>query len=326
VFSISRMLSGFLKANKSPDGGNQRGAFTSEETDMVDFTFNGTDTQILKSDIAWLKLRLDRGRKEKFAEFSKLTPSLARLLLTMNGSNRHMSEYRARSYAKDISEGRWQVNGETLAVSSCGHLNDGQHRCNAVIIADTPIDALFTFGVSYESRLTTDTGAVKGAGDFLGMEGIQNANNLAAIAHLLLIIEKNGKYVSGINYVHITKSEVRERVESDPGVERSFIAVRQKNASKLASLTVLAVCHYLLSKVDSDKADHFMTSLISGAELKDRDPIYVAREKLIDPYKRLNKNEQLKTILSAWNSWRSGRMVRTIVHLMKKGEVLPEIK
>lgn len=293
---------------------------------MADFTFNGTDKQISKSDIAWLKLRLDRGRKEKFAEFAPLTPSLARLLLTMNGSNRTYRETRAKLYAKDILESRWQVNGETISISSCGHLNDGQHRCYAVVIADRAIDVLFTFGVSYESRLTTDTGKSKQAGDFLGMEGMKNANHLAAIAGQIILIEANGKVATGKNMIVPTKSEIRERVEYDGDIEKSFLAVRQKNAGKVSSLTTLSVAHYMLAKRDRAAADTFITKLISGAELKDRDPIFTAREKLIGPYGRLNKNEQLKTMISAWNNWRAGRTARSLVHSIKKGEKLPEIK
>lgn len=292
---------------------------------MSDFTVDGTNHQIKPQDVAWLKLRLDRGEKEKFAEFGALTPSLARLLLDLNSSNRPIRESRAEKYAKDIIAGRWETNGETITVSSCCHLNDGQHRCRAVVIANKPIDVVFSFGVSFESRLTTDTGAAKTTGDFLGMEGIRNGTNLSAIASAVIDYENFGK-ISSTAAAKATKSEVRERVVCDDGIEKSFLAVRQTGAARIASYTVLGMAHYIFSQVDVFAADQFVEKLISGAELKQRDPIWVAREKLLDPYKRINKNEQLKCIFMAWNNWRAGKTVRTLTHTIKKGEKLPEVR
>lgn len=327
VLWVKRLGAAILRPIKNPAGGSQQGLVLSisEEANMGDFTIDGTDRQIKPHDVAWLQLRLDRGRREKFAEFGLLTPSLAKLLLSINGSNRPIRETRAEQYAKDILAGRWETNGEAVAISSCGNLNEGQHRCTAVIIANKPIEVVFSFGVSYESRLTTNTGAPKTAGDFLGMDGVKNANNLAAIASGVIDYEGFGK-LSTTAVSKPTKSEVRERVMCDDGIERSFLAVRKKGAGRIASNSILGMAHYIFSEVDADAADEFFDKLISGAELKQRDPIHVAREKLIDPYKRLNKNEQLKCIFMAWNNWRAGKTVRTLTHTIKKGEKLPEVR
>lgn len=328
--SLNRIRAFLCPQTKNPAGGSQQGFdfTTAGEVEMkhsAHSNTNGAFTQTSKASLAWLNLRLNRGVKEKFAEFGVLTPDLAAVLLNLKSDNRGLTELNVDQYARDIVAGRWHLNGEPIILSSCGKLNNGQHRCHAVIRTGKNIPALFVFGVSHESRLTTDQGKQKTAGDYLAMGGVLNANNLAAIAGAVLQYEQLGRMALG-GTERPNKSEVRERVVSDPNIERSYKAVYKKGATKVATVKVLGVAHYIFSRVDEESADRFMASLISGAELRERDPIHVAREKLIDPFHRLNINEQLKTMFMAWNNWRAGKTVRSLTHSMQRGEQLPEVK
>lgn len=276
----------------------------------------------------WLDARLKRAQHEVFAEFGDLTPELAALLLDRNPpeENRILrASSTAARYARDITEGRWENNGESVVISADGLLNDGQHRCVAVLMAGKQIPVLFAFGVSRESRLTTDQGISKTAGDYLGMQGIQNSNHLAATAGMLIEIERHGKLISQAA-AKPNKSEIRERVLQDSDIEASFKFVRRKGAKRIASFTTLATAHYLFSQADADDADVFMDRLIEGTELKARDPVFVVREKLISREVRLNKNEQLKALIMAWNNFRAGKTVRTLTHRVQRGEKLPGVK
>ncbi len=273
----------------------------------------------------WLNDRLKRARREQFAEFGKLDPALAAKLLDLNIDNRTMRENTVVRYARDIESDRWAINGEPIIVSADGTLNDGQHRCGAVLKSGKPIYVLFVFGVSVESRLTTDQGVQKGAGDYLGMEGIKNPNNLAAIGSAILQFKRSRRFSSASSWLP-TKQEVREAVLKDRNIDYSFQTVRKKGASRLASYTVLGLAHYLFAEVDPNAADEFMDKLITGLELRSRDPIYVVREKLLTPNMRLTKNEQLKALIMAWNNWRARKTVRTLTHIVRKGEKMPEIR
>lgn len=326
--SIFKSILGMAQKSESPGGGNHQGFHSeaiSDGANMKNSTLDGSNKQVRSQDVAWLKLRLDRGEREMFAEFATLTPSLALALLSLNEGNRPIREYRVDSYARDMAAGRWQTNGETIGVSKCGRLIDGQHRLNAVVKSGASINTLFSFGCDYESRLTTDTGAPKMVGDFLGMEGIPNGNKIAAISVAVIEFEAHGKLIT-THYQRPTKAEIRDRAESDPAITESFRATRHKNASKIAGDQVLGLCYYLFSRISKDDADVFFKKLFSGAEMKERDPIHIAREKLLDPYKRLRKNEQLKCLFMAWNHHRKASTVRMLTHTIKKGEKLPELK
>lgn len=272
----------------------------------------------------WLKDKIKMSQHNQYAEFGDLTPDKAEVLQSINQENRSLSASTVNRYARDILDDRWSENGEPIIVSKDGFLNDGQHRCAAVMLAKKSIKTLFVFGLDHESRLTTNQGKSKTAGDYLGMQGIKNSNALAAIASLVLCIEKTGKTAQG--GMRPSRGEVREEVLKNNKIENAFDVIKKHGKSSITrGYTITSVAYYFLSNKDERQAGIFMWKLITGLELKDKDPIYVAREKLINSY-ILNKNEQLKTIFSAWNMWREGRKVKFIIHQIKKGEKLPFIR
>lgn len=270
----------------------------------------------------WLDEMIKLGRRGPNSVVGKITPELAAELLLANDGNRSVKETAVTTYAADMASGRWAFNGEPIIVADSGALNDGQHRCHAVLRTGKTFDQVFVFGVDWESRLTTDQGGAKSAGDYLSMEGVVNGNNLAAIANHIIQIEKVGRLYPA---ARPTKGEVRERVNEDQDIDRSFRSVRHKGANRIAANSVLGCAHYLMAKVDQAAADEFMQHLIEGAELKKRDPILVVREKLLSPL-RLTPNEQLKALFMAWNNWRRRVEVRTITHSLGRGERLPVLK
>lgn len=274
----------------------------------------------------WLDAMINQSRNQVHTVHAKLTPDLAEALIARNDDNRGLKSYAVTRYAADMLDGRWEFNGEPIIVSNEGTMNDGQHRCHAVIESGVTIDAVFVFGVSRESRLTTDQGSQKTAGDYLAMEGIKNSNNLAAVAAAIMGIERFRKFISGVNHLMPSKSEIRERVMSDPGIEESFRFARQPGSNRVAPITLLSAMHYMASHIDRNDADVFLTKLIAGAELKERDPILVLREKLKDKSKRLNNNERMKAMIMAWNHWRRGSLVNSLRHTIHKGEKLPELR
>lgn len=273
----------------------------------------------------WLEDRIKKSGRKEFAEISLLTPEIAAQLLKRNPKNRTLKQATVERYARDIESDRFAFNGEPIIVSDTGELNDGQHRCHAVIYAQKPIKTLFMFGVPRESRTTVDQGTARTAGDYLGMDGVANSNHLAAIAGKVIEIERFGKLIS-VNADKPTKAEIVERAKADKGIAESFAFVHRTGAGRVSSYSLLGTAHYLLRKKGGADADTFIDRLIEGVELKARDPIFVAREKLISRDKRLNQNERMKTIIMAWNNYRARSSVKTLTHSVKKGDKLPEAR
>ncbi|WP_303713330.1 hypothetical protein [Brevundimonas naejangsanensis] len=133
---------------------------------------------------------IEQGRSGVFTVTTMLTPELARLLLANNPNNRpaqwgaNRGTRSVTAYAAMMARGEWMLNGSTIVVASTGELNDGQHRCEAVIIADTAVPVQIVFGVERHTRSTLDQGIARTGGGVLAMEGVKDANNwLALLLH-----------------------------------------------------------------------------------------------------------------------------------------------
>src|SRR5690606_5321337 len=74
-----------------------------------------------------------------------LTPDTAVRLLERNTLNRPLSDQHVKRIASQISAGKWRFNGDTIKLSECGDVLDGQHRLWAVIEAKKPVETLIVY-------------------------------------------------------------------------------------------------------------------------------------------------------------------------------------
>lgn len=264
------------------------------------------------TDTHWLESSIRMGRtKGHHSARTMLTPGLARALLDCNPANRPVTPSRVRSYARDIKEGRWVYNGESIVVSDDGLLNDGQHRCLAVIEADTPIDTAIVFGPSYDSRKTTDIGASKNAGSFLGMDGVPYAATIAGIVRNLIAYEQTG----GLNLAsRITNTEVLDRyaAQSPSFDESAKLTVRFSNRmARMLAPSVFGFCYHICRANSQEKADVYFEQLATGELLAHGDPALTIRNRLLAVGKA-SKQEKAELVLHGWNAFAKGQK-RTFV-------------
>lgn len=264
--------------------------------------FSGTNTAETRRMRAWLADRIRRGQTEVFSEVISLTPVLAELLLENNPDNRNLRHKKVETFATDIRNGDWPLNGETLKLSKEGLLNDGQHRCHAVISAGRPIPTIITFGVARETRMTVDQGAVRTAGNYLAMAGYECSNQMSAVSSMLWQMETLGRLSK---HEKPTKVQISQVANAHPGISDSIRAV-PSNARVGRSRSVLAFCHYLISRRAKLHADSFFLRLVLGDGLSRNDPIYHCRERLIGG-QRITQEEKVEIILRTWNAHRKGQ-------------------
>lgn len=287
-----------------------------------DELFSAGGAQDVRRAVAWLDDRLRRAAQDgPFSEQVLLTPALAELLLKRNPDNRSMRPLKVANYVADMKAGAWELNGESVKVSADGLLNDGQHRCQAVVNAGCAVKTMIVFGVERKTRTTLDQGAVRSPGDYLGMEGIKDANNVAAAAALLWQYE----HLQLVTYQDVkrpTKQQVKDTVAKYPQLMASVAFIPKKGALKAGGVSILAFCHYVFSLADTEAADHFVTKIVKGDGLQSRDPIYLARERIIGD-KKLRLGEKVELIFRAWNAARLGKRPSK---LQIMGGALPEVE
>lgn len=251
---------------------------------------------------AWIAQQVRNAENEPVSFPIELTPDLASALLERNPDNRNITGTKLQEIARDINGGRWQFNGEPLIVSIDGLLNDGQHRCQAVVETGRSIRTMISFGFDRESRMTLDQGSVRTTGNYLSMSGVPDGNNVAAVTVLIWQYKELGR-ISSSGAERPTKSQSLLVATSYLDIADSLSVCSKTNG--VASKSILAFCHWAIArKAGRQLADAFATKLIEGADLGTRDPILYARNKLMSA--RLTSNEKVSLVFRAWNAWRAG--------------------
>lgn len=288
---------------------------------------NNADTMCSASELRhareWISRKLARAEAaaSPFAETVTITPEFASIMLARNPAdeNRNLSKKTVEKYAADMKAGRWQgMNGQTIVISKDGWLNDGQHRLNAIIESDCTVTTTVIFGADRESRMTLDQNKARTSGDYIGMLGCPNANNVAAAGLLIYAYEaqKLADYAGGISSGdRPTKAAFHAYLK--PRMEAILHCVNEcHDGRKLTTITRLAAAMYLIAKkAGYGAAEDFMRHLIDGDGLRKTDPIYAARERLLTDRLsglRVSPKRTMETILRGWNAHRRGKTMRRI--------------
>jgi hypothetical protein len=252
----------------------------------------------------WLEQQVAKSRDKIITVVADLTPALARVMLNRNDGNRKISETVVDAYARDVSNASWLLNGEPIIVAKDGHLNDGQHRCAAVVKADRAITVLMAFGFDRATQTTLDQGKMRSIGDYLSMRGYTNSLRLGAAANFALQALKMNRVNHG-GKGRATKSEILEFVETTPEIIASVEVCEQRGADAIGGRALIAFIHWMLWKRSGRKnADTFINALISGVNLPAKHPILYARSRLINERARLRPEHRAELIFKAWNAWR----------------------
>lgn len=266
---------------------------------------------------AWLEKRIAAAKKEPSAEVVTVTPTLAELLLERNRDNRQLSKNNADALAADVSNGRFQFNGESIVLSENGDLLDGQHRCAVVIATGQSIQTVIVFGPKNDARFTIDIGRPKTASNFLFMKGQKNTVTLASAVRLTLLFRKNGHFGTGGNTggAPVTKTEVVDSVAHLRGISESVEFCTHHIPVRLVSRSLAAFAHYQFWKKSArEAADHFIARLGDGENMRRGDPILYCRNRLpsVTSAGSHGLNLTANLLFKAWNAHRLGHSVTTM--------------
>lgn len=101
-----------------------------------------------------------------------ITPEMAQEYLKFNTENyRSLNKLRVISYSNDMKAGKWQLNGEAIKFDTEGKLIDGQHRLQAIVRANVPVEMLVIRGIQEGVNLY-DIGSTRSMGQIAKARGI----------------------------------------------------------------------------------------------------------------------------------------------------------
>lgn len=261
-------------------------------------------------------------------EVMTITPEIAIEWLNANTKNRPVRESRVLDYARQMQEGRWKVNGESIKWSKEGRLLDGQHRLYACIEAGVSFRSAVVFGLDEAVFATLDRGGKRTAGDNLALLGEANADLIAAALKKLIQMRRGVLFGYGPT-AQVAPEEVIEALDRHPEIRRSVPFARKVGRLAPPSLTIFL--HFLFAQVDKPLADWFMDALGSGVGLRATDGVYQLRKRLefnLISKAKLPEKEIAALFIKAWNAHRAGRKVSSLRwrNAGDKPEAFPEIQ
>lgn len=259
-----------------------------------------------------------------------ITPAKAKALLTRNPTNRRITEGTLADYTRDMRNGRWELNGETLKIAEDGTLIDGQHRLLACVAADLPFKTYIAYSVEKSTFDTIDIGRKRTNGDMLSMDGVANATATAAAIRWVNAYKTNK---GSPNNITLSSRDIREKYAEDPQAF-DYATTRGRTAvSGLAPPAIGAAMFYLMGKKSISQTEHFFEALHTGAGLSGGSPILALRNRLLNSKSgraRLLPLEVAIIMTRAWNAFRNNTALAVLVGSRKMGEdsivTMPAIK
>jgi len=239
-----------------------------------------------------------------------VTAEMSRKWLRQNiENNRPVNEGRVNDYARDMKGGRWKENGDTIKFAEGDVLIDGQHRLRASMQCGAGFWSLVAYGIKKEAFLTIDRNQKRSTGQILHMStGVTDYNVIASTITWLW------RFHDGIMLATRTPTatEAFEILEEHPGIKESVSAARRViHNFKAGSMAVVAVCHYLFTRQDATLAEAFFDALSTGTHLREVDPVYQLRARLISANasanKRIGSYELIALYFKVWLAEREQR-------------------
>lgn len=243
-----------------------------------------------------------------------ITPERAKQLLeAKRPTNRPISPNQVNMLVRAITEGLWEVNFDTIKLTSKGELIDGQHRMMACVTAGKSIQTWVAYDVSVKSMATMDTHKPRSASDNIAIIGYQNASLITATIRKLVFFATNSKSIKlspreteTLLRLHSIQESCRQAMHGGKG---------------LFPGSSLAAIHYIGAMVQSRQdeklvlaADKFLKTVKSGIPNYEGDPAYVVREFVIaknaSRVSTIDPQTKDRMLAAAWEAHRAGKTWR----------------
>lgn len=262
-----------------------------------------------------------------------IDPEMADELLSRNKDNRTIGVSKMQQSIDDMVEDRWEENGSGVAVSSCGHYNDGQHRALSIRSTGTTQRMNLTVGVTRDSRHTLDIGRTRGTRDHAKLKGIENSSTASALGRAVIAYEhasgnRNGGSTTMGRSADVSTPAILARIKADPAIASAaeWADSSKTLLSNVVPASMAAFVRYILDGISPSRCVLFFEGVLTGAEsgrgLPTSDPRWMVRRWLMAPEQKDAKMLRIEMLLHAWNAWCEG----TSMHQTPSGILPPVVK
>lgn len=256
-----------------------------------------------------------------------ITPKMAESWLEKNKNNRPTRDHHIKTLAREMWEGRWQLNGEAIVFDYNGNLLDGQHRLEAAFGYDLTFESVVVRGVAPDAFKTMDSGMKRSAGDVLAKQGMAYGTLTAAalrLIHLIHFYETGRK--DHLAVARMSNAETSVMAAKYPRVsEAAEMVGGSATLKRLCSPTALTAMVYFALETDKERVTAFLNALGTGADLKRGDARLTCRNYFINAKQRgasIHHRVQFALLVKAWNAFIEDRDMPLLKYV--EGEEFPE--
>lgn len=191
----------------------------------------------------------------------RITPDMATEMLERNRLNRPLRQHHVKEIAKQITEGRWKFNGDSIKIDIDGNVADGQHRLWAIFESGRAVDSVIVYGVERDAFSTMDTNRIaRNGGDIIALSGTTRHRNIIASALSWQLRHQSGSIVNyRASENKITNDRIEQAFAAHPEMARAV--ERVGGLRRLCNISLIAFFYYILANRDQALADRMVDVL-----------------------------------------------------------------
>jgi hypothetical protein len=239
-------------------------------------------------------------------------PTRATEMLRLNAENyRTLNTDRVQRYANDMANDDWALYGnDSIDFGHDGSLQNGQHRLSAVVKSGATVLFRVRMNVPASAVAHFDEGAKRTLGDRLRALGKKNYSALSSASRLAWRWDNNA-LLTGVDP---TQQQVINWLTGHPELEEVVGTYIHRSRAIGMKPAVCGSFGYAITCIDDVEAKAFLTALMSGSDLNDRDPILKLRDFLMKRTGGVMRTQEreLAICIKAWNAWVLGQPLKQL--------------
>lgn len=252
----------------------------------------------------------------------KITPDLAKELLTLNNSNRPIKPNIVKKYTKEMVDGSWLFVGDKIGISNEGKLLDGQHRLWAIVNSNTTQVFHIQSGLDPKTFDKMDIGKNRTGTNTLSMQGFTSASIVSAVVRYVSMFKAGliEEYLTNGNKISFSNADISDAsLKLDKTLLQTSATTSAKYyfRSKFMESTTIGPLFYIFTEISPSATQSFFNMLSTGDGISSEvnSSIFVLRNILINATMSGNKmtvKHRWALILTAWNFYRKNRPIKRL--------------
>lgn len=246
---------------------------------------------------------LAAGKSAVRSEVCLVTPQQASQWLELGEPSHRVNSRSVASYARDMSQGSWKVNGEPIIFSGDNKLLDGYARLHASIKSGKSFKTLVIHNVDYTGFETIDAVRKRTLGDILHIRKEPNGRQLAAA---LMIVWRHRQSDLYTQSRQATVAELLAILNDFPGIRDDSLRIAG-HATPQLPLGLGTALHHLFARADRQKADEFFQEFVDGNKGSAAGLLKITLEGMAGRGGRRVQTMMIALSIKAWNAFLMGR-------------------